>query len=196
VRAEYAFKGRCAVADCSLATSNACVFLQTTTRSLVYYAHPADPSKGSSAVTSKSREHFKDSLRLYVSSVVTSGAATLPQQEKDNTKDLPRKNNFYRLYMHSGKVTLAKIHIRRVLGAAAQNLGVCRWRGQAEPFLGRKPPQARSQRLRLQHKISAWASSGPAGGRCEAACLWRWRALPWRGPPSGQRQHFPIDFPD
>jgi hypothetical protein len=34
------------------------------------------------------------------------------------------QSKFYRLYLRSGKVTLAVMYLRRVLGAAAQNLGV------------------------------------------------------------------------
>ena len=38
-------------------------------------------------------------------------------------------------------------------------------------------------------KNSVCASSGPAVSRRVAACLRRWRALPLRGPPRGQRKH-------
>jgi hypothetical protein len=36
-------------------------------------------------------------------------------------------------------------------------------------------------RWRLRHKTSAWASGDPAGSRCEAARLERWRALSQHG---------------
>jgi hypothetical protein len=39
------------------------------------------------------------------------------------------------------------------------------------------------RRMRLRHKTSAWASSGPAESRRVAACFGRWHALPLRGPP-------------
>ena len=41
----------------------------------------------------------------------------------------------------------------------------------------------------------AWASGGHAGERRAAACLGRWRALPLRDPPRGQRQQFEVLFP-
>jgi hypothetical protein len=55
--------------------------------------------------------------------------------------------------------------------------------GKQSKYVGQKSPQAQSQRLRLRHKISAWASSGPTAERHAAACMMRWCASPLRGPP-------------
>jgi hypothetical protein len=46
------------------------------------------------------------------------------------------------------------------------------------------------RRQRLRQDTSAWTSGGPAKGRSVAAFLGRWRALPLRGPPRGQRFFF------
>jgi hypothetical protein len=69
-------------------------------------------------------------MRLYVYSAVTSGAATIPQQKNNNSADVLRSRANYRLYLNSGKGAIAVICLRRVLGTAAQNLGVGRCRGQ------------------------------------------------------------------
>jgi hypothetical protein len=78
------------------------------------------------------------------------------------------KSIYIWLYRHSGKLALAPMLLRRarVVGrsfaAGAQALAhVC----TAGVY---------------SKKNSAWAFGGPAGGRREAACLGRWRALPQR----------------
>jgi hypothetical protein len=96
-------------------------------------------------------------------------AATLSQQEKNDTEDLQRgKSTYIRLYRHSGKLALAPMRLRR-----AQVVGRSFAAG-AQPLTNVCTAGA------CDKTNSAWASGGPAGGRRVAACLGRWRALPQR----------------
>jgi hypothetical protein len=110
-------------------------------------------------------------------------AATLPQQEKNNSVVVQRGGFIPRGDLPSASSSRWPIASRRARHR----------RRMFEPQLRRQRPRhkpsayvhylGRSQFLRMRHKTSAWASGGPAGGRRVAICLVRWRALPQRGPP-------------
>jgi len=81
-------------------------------------------------------------------------AATLPQQEKNNSADVQRG-----IVNITGLICAVAVYpSRRCTFGELQPLAVAsqrarhRWR-MSQPL------------LRLRHKISAWASSGPAGGK-------------------------------
>ena len=97
-------------------------------------------------------------------------AATLSQQEKNDTEDLQRgKSTYIRLYRHSGKLALAPMRLRR-----AQVVGRSFAAG-AQPLTNVCTAGA------CDKTNSAWASGGPAGGRRVTSYLGRWRALPQHG---------------
>jgi hypothetical protein len=82
-------------------------------------------------------------------------AATLPQQEKNDTADVQREKSTYaRLYRYSGKLALAPMHLRRarVVGRSSA--------AGAQPLAHVCTVGACGK------KNSAWASSGPAGLAC------------------------------
>jgi hypothetical protein len=63
-----------------------------------------------------------------------------------------KHSKYYRLYLHSDKVTLAAMYLRRV-------------RAVGRSFTAALTHISKSlRRLRLQQKISAWVFGGPAGG--------------------------------
>jgi hypothetical protein len=136
---------------------------------------------------------------LYVCSVVISGAATLPQQKNNNKEDL-----------QWSRVSLPALSAQwqgnpRGDVPSASSMRCCtKPRRRPLPGANRTIFHAVNRHKRKvaksvtspAAKISVWAFSDPPGGSRVAACFVRWRALPLRGPPRGQQQHFSMTAQD
>jgi hypothetical protein len=88
-----------------------------------------------------------------------SAVLTLSQQEKNNKADVQRGRVYIRLYLHSGKLALAPMHLRRAR-VVGRNFAA-----------GAQPLTHVCTISACGKKNSAWASGGPAGGRHVAATL-------------------------
>jgi hypothetical protein len=111
-------------------------------------------------------------------------AATLPQQKKSNSADVQqnRVNITCFIYTEASKPSRRCTFEEFESLAAAPRRARHHWRIFDSLLYS----------LRLRHKTSAWAFSGPVGGGCVALCFGRWHALSLRGPPSrrtAQRPH-------
>jgi hypothetical protein len=98
-------------------------------------------------------------------------SATFSQQDKNNQNDAQRS----RVSTTGFICTVASYPSRRCTFDKSESLAVTSRRRE-------RMFQLPLRRTRLRQKNSAWASSGPAGGRRVVTCLGRWRALPLRGP--------------
>jgi len=98
---------------------------------------------------------------------VARGAATLTQQEKNNSAGVQRN-----MVNNTGFIcTVVKLPLQRYTFHASVSLTVAS-RLRCRMFY------SLLRRLRLRQKSSAWNSGSPVGGRRVAECLGRWRALP------------------